>query len=219
MEKLTLRAVDALLSLGKATSVFAFIALVGSIFGALWTLCESSGTGGSPGILLLLAVISLLLGLSPLLLRFFRWNLIVWALRRNLEEVLRVDPAVLVGLGRGGGIIAAMLCKLIAERTGKEPLYAVIDRTYLRDGRTLQARVGEVEACQIRGIHMTLSAPVLDEFCRFWPSAHCPKTPNSSRRTSLQDLGAIGRQREEMSMSDLKVFRFQMNPGAVLDRV
>lgn len=66
-------------------------------------------------------------------LYFFRWTILVLAIREHLDQL---PPAnVIVGVSKGGAIVGAVLARLIAERHNKEPKLIILDRQFVLSGK------------------------------------------------------------------------------------
>lgn len=155
IENSVLFLVSSLLSLKTIGSILAFGALVLASFGVLWTAFEAAGSSGGPAVFFLVLLLSLVTSSLIPLLRLFRWNLIYWAIGSNIEPIIRFDPSVVIGLGYGGGILAGIICKRITERTRKEPMYYVIDRTIGQDRKRRYVNIGDISEATAREIKET----------------------------------------------------------------
>jgi pyrimidine operon attenuation protein/uracil phosphoribosyltransferase len=55
-----------------------------------------------------------------------------------------MQPGVLVGIGPGGALIAAMIAKQLIDEEDYEPFVTTIDRVFERKGAYLDVQVGEI---------------------------------------------------------------------------
>lgn len=128
---------------GGWTTWAAYVSACASLFLLLQALLTAAGVVGSYKTVLLEIVACMLLVGSLFFLRLFRWNILHWALRKNVQKFLHYDPSVIVGVGPGGAILAGMIAKIIAQHTTKEPAVFVVDRVYKNEGRTMSVQLGK----------------------------------------------------------------------------
>lgn len=134
----------ALLERSGFTSLAA-IGLILSLFQIMWTFFEASGAVGSVLLVALILFISLVPAFFLVSVRHIRWAVIDSAIGASLKTIRRHhDPAVVIGVGRGGAHIAAMLCHKLAGETGVEPFFVSIDRVYFAEERVVAARVSDL---------------------------------------------------------------------------
>ena len=124
-----LKLLDSLLT-KSVLSIFTFLGVVSAILSVISVFLSIAGIKGSIELLVVSLLLCFLLTSSILVLKFFRWNLIEWALRKHIEPIKDWNPWLIIGLGRGGGIVAAIVSKILSEELSKEALFTVLDRRY-----------------------------------------------------------------------------------------
>ncbi len=118
-----------------------------AIFSTFWTVLESIGTQGSLWLFISLIGTSFVVVFGLQILQMARWNIINWAINVSLPTILKYRPAVIIGVGRGGSHIAAMLCHKLSQdellpdnEDLPEPYFISIDRNYFLEGRILKTK-------------------------------------------------------------------------------
>lgn len=130
-----------LLDFPKPRTILASIVLFSSIYGALWTLFESSGITGSLKVMLVLLFIAFtFVALLMLILSVLKWKLLFAAVKDYVGKKMwgsDIDTdTILVGGGPGGGIAVGMVAKALHELGKPGPKILVVDQDYV-DGNTL----------------------------------------------------------------------------------
>ncbi|MEQ1945647.1 MAG: hypothetical protein ABL995_00555 [Bryobacteraceae bacterium] len=122
--------VNNLLSLQDGAAWFTVIL---GITGAVWSIAGTFEIPKTTPMYLARATAIVVLSASVLLLRFFRWSLISWGIRHDLEWFRKKKPYLLVGIGPGGAIVAGMIAKHLADSMDHEPFVFVINRKFSVD--------------------------------------------------------------------------------------
>lgn len=101
--------------------------IIVSTVSASWTLLEAAGVSGGPpllGSLILTGVLAVGLVTTVSQLKL---TMLSWAIDSKLEWIRDVDPKLIVGVGRGGAVVAGLIGKKLSESIGKEPAVCVFD--------------------------------------------------------------------------------------------
>ena len=136
---------NSVIALHGTSSLLVFGGLVVSVFGILATVTATAGITSSPGLLGRLILLSLAIAITvSFVCRLLRWNLIAWGIHRHLKPIATMRPGVLIGIGPGGALIAAMIAKQLIDMAGYEPFVSIVDRVFKREGAFLDVQVGEI---------------------------------------------------------------------------
>jgi hypoxanthine phosphoribosyltransferase len=131
-------------------SLLAFSGLVFSAFTLLTAITSTAAIAGSPTLLGQLLLLSVAIAISlSLLCRVLRWNLIAWGVRGHLKPIAFMQPQLLIGIGPGGAIIAAIIAKQLIDAVNYEPLVTIVDRVFKRDGAFLDVQVTDITKLQL----------------------------------------------------------------------
>jgi hypothetical protein len=112
------------------------------VFGGLANVIGVAGVPGSFELLIELGVASLIVASCILAVWGFRWNLVSAGIGLELDWIKAQNPALVIGVGPGGAIIAGMIAKKLAQELRREPLVFVVDRVFKTAGRSLGVELG-----------------------------------------------------------------------------
>lgn len=123
---------------GGAAGLSAAAALFGVLCAGIWIALEIVGVPGGP--ITALVIVSTAIACVAILTLFkpLRWALLSRLLSSWTDSFRGPYPDFLLGIGPGGAIIAGMLSKLIADKSGTEPIVFVIDRNFEWKGPSLE---------------------------------------------------------------------------------
>lgn len=159
-----------------------------ALYELLWAVLASSGVSGSPSIAAVLAIVSGtatgVFTASVFIAKWLRWPVLEWIIEGCVPTILAYHPGVIIGVGRGGAHIAAMLChKLSTASHDYEPAFVGLDRRYSLDDNRIITSVGDLCSLQLERIRQ--NGPVLVVIAE----VHVGDTLDAVRR--LLDRGKI----------------------------
>jgi hypoxanthine phosphoribosyltransferase len=121
-----------------------------AIYSILWMFWESAGFVGSLPLFFFLITVSVLFVLISTMLRFMRWPVLDWTIDKCLMHIREYDPKIIIGVGRGGAHIAAMLCHKLSGKN--EPVFLSLDRLYFKNKFEIYTTVGDFSELRYESI-------------------------------------------------------------------